>query len=328
MEINYIGGDPADKRDGKGKKDGKDLFSFDREFPKLKPFKPAKPLQTDAVHKEIAKPQEAEEATSPDDMDTLLCRYMSGVATEAEKQKVQAYLSQSEENRLDYEMMCKAVEFQRFVENQRQEEMRQEQRKVFLKRMTWTISSIAAVGLICIVIFSIVHSGMFGTEGGDYVAKNKQNPTEVKTGTQKGESPETDPQQQGGDSGADNAQRKDGSENHGQQSVLRVNEDKNYAEGADAGEYSIIMNQPSNKLYEVAQDATSFKFSWEADDAVEQTFILKDKNGNVVISETTSETYLKLDANKYRSYGSLTWKLKVKFKDESQKEESGTVRFK
>lgn len=328
MEINYKGGDPADKRDGKSKKDGKNLFSFDRESPKSEPIEPTKPLQTIDVHAGITKSLEAEAPTDPDEIDTLLCRYMSGVATKEEQQKVQAYLSQSEKNRHDYEIMCKAADFQRFVENQQREEMMQEQRKIFLKRMIWTVSSIAAVGLICIVMFSIVHSGMFGTGGGDYVAKNKQGSAEVGNGMQKNGPSETDPQQQGGVSGSENAQQKDGNENHGQQSVLRVNEDKNYAEKTDAGVYSIIMNQPSNKLYEVAQDATSFKFSWEADDAVEQTLILKDMAGNVILSERVSETYLKLDAGKYRSYGSLTWKLKVKFKDQSQKEESGMVKFK
>lgn len=314
---------PSDKRYGRNKKDGENPFPLYKEFPKSEPNEPIKPPRTIDVHADITTSQEAEIPTDPDDIDTLLCRYMSGVATEAEQQKVQAYLAKSEENRQDYEMMCKAAEFQKFVENQQREEMIQEQRKVFLKRMIWTVSSIAAVGLICIVMFSIVHSGMFGTEGEDFVAKNEQGTTEVKTTTQKDESSTTDPQL-GSDSVSENAQQKDNS----QRTILRVNEEKNYASGTDAGEYSIIMVRPIDKLYEVAPNATAFTFSWEADDAVEQTLLLKDNDGNVILSESVNETYLKLDAGKYRSYGSLTWKLKVKFKDNSQKEESGTVNFK
>lgn len=358
MEIIYKR-ESDEKRRGKGEKGQENPSSFDMESLKIEPLEPIEPIQTIDVLKaakghtsllEDGKPdpshlqekentEESKEVseedakqvsesevqskipTDPDEINKLLSRYMSGIATEEEERQAVAYITSSKENMIAFDIMCKAVEFQDFVEEQQLEEMRQEQRKVFQRRFLWVASSIAAAVLVCLVVFSILRAGMQGSGGENFVAEN-ENGTTVVQGQQENEAHEVENSEQ--EKVSVDEHSGDDVKEQNQPPLWQVNDDKNYAEGsAEEGYFNIPKH-----LYEVAQNETAVVFSWESD-AVAQTFQLVDKDRNVLLTEEVDEScYLKLDVGKYRSYGSLTWKLNLKYKDGTERQESGTVRFK
>ena len=90
-----------------------------------------------------------------DDIIRLLSRYMSGIATKEEEEIVMDYLSESEENRLAFETMCLAVEYQRHVDMEEADG----KRRMMQRRVLWIAISVAAVALICYVIFSVILAG-------------------------------------------------------------------------------------------------------------------------------------------------------------------------
>lgn len=254
-----------------------------------------------------------------DDIIRLLSRYMSGITTKEEEEIVLDYLSESEENRMAFDAMCSAVEYQHLVDKKKAGGSK----PIMQRRVLWVAMSVAAVALICLVVFSVILAGSQGKGGENYVAENKNGTTEVLSPEQ-GSSLEN-PRQEGA-SAPEAGKENEGGADKVRPAGWQTHEEKQLAEGTETGGF--FVSRPSEKVLELDQNETAVGFSWEAYSVVKQTFLLKDKNGKVLMSRQVEGTYLNLDAREYRNYGSVTWELSVEFEDGSRKQESGTIKFK
>lgn len=256
-----------------------------------------------------------------DDIVRLLSRYMSGIATAEEEEWVEEYLASSEENMMAFDAMCSAVEYQHEVDKKKVSG-----RNPFMRRrVLWIAMSVAAVALICFVVFSVIFAGSQGKGGENYVAENQNETTEPHSPEQGGGASAQDPQQNG-TTAPEDEKEDEGGVDKGRPAGWQSHEEKQFAEEQEGGGF--IVSRPDKKVLELDQNETTVEFSWEEKNVVKQTLLLKDKKGKVLKSQQLEGTYLKLNVGEYRSSGTVTWELEVEFKDGSRKQESGTINFK
>lgn len=97
--------------------------------------------------------------TNLDEIDRLLSRYVSGVATKEEERQALAYIASSKENMIAFDIVCAAAEYQQEAESKQQQILMQEHKRILQRRFLWVASSIAVAVLVCLVVFSILRAG-------------------------------------------------------------------------------------------------------------------------------------------------------------------------
>ncbi len=245
--------------------------------------------------------------SEPNLSDELLAKYLSGKTSPEETEQVLSFLAENDENLEDFTQICAAIEVQKSAEK-----TAFSQKKAFRRRILWVASSAAAIALIVVVALFAFHTN----ENSNWVAQ--QTDSTQKTMVL--------PKFESIDNQNDSTVKKVKKKSNALTPNWRGEPSKNYAEGTSKTGFCTMIT-PSQNVSSVSFHRTYFDFSWSTD-AVRETLILKDENGQTLYrEEMQNEDYVKFKVADYQKYGKLSWTLVLTYSSGATETKTGDIVF-